>query len=211
MSENDMSRKIKDLRAKHDLTLEQIAQQVGVGRSTVRKWETGQIQNMRRDKIAKLASALHTTPEYLMGWEKDSDSIMPSNILPLPEMRKIPLVGTIACGEPILAAENIEEYVNIPKDLAANFALRCKGDSMINARIFDGDLVYIRQQDTVENGEIAAVLIDNEATLKRVKLYEDHIVLEPENPMYKPLSYWSEEMNTIRILGKAVAFTSLIR
>lgn len=211
MSENDMSQKIKDLRAKHDLTLEQIAQQVGVGRSTVRKWETGQIQNMRRDKIAKLAIALHTTPEYLMGWETNNSTPIPDNILPMPEMRKIPLVGTIACGEPILAQENIEEYVSIPKELSGDFALRCKGDSMINARIFDGDIVYIRQQDTVENGEIAAVLIDSEATLKRVKLFEDHIVLEPENPMYKPLSYWGEEMNTVRILGKAVAFTSVVR
>lgn len=211
MSENDMSRKIKDLRAKHDLTLEQIAQQVGVGRSTVRKWETGQIQNMRRDKIAKLAAALHTTPEYLMGWDSPSLDPLPANIIPMPEMRKIPLVGTIACGEPILAQENIEEYISIPKELAGDFALTCKGDSMINARIFDGDIVYIRQQDTVENGEIAAVLIDNEATLKRVRLFDDHISLEPENPMYKPFVYWNEEMNTVRILGKAVAFTSAVR
>ena len=82
---------------------------------------------------------------------------------------------------------------------------------MINARIFDGDIVYIRQQETVESGQIAAVLIDGEATLKRVRLFDDHIVLEPENPMYKPLSFWNEEMNTVRILGKAVAFTSAIR
>ena len=126
-------------------------------------------------------------------------------------MRKIPLVGTIACGEPILAEENIEEYVGIPKHIKADFALICKGDSMINARIFDGDVVYIRQQDTVENGEIAAVLIDNEATLKRVRLFDDHISLEPENPMYKPFVYWNEEMNSVRILGKAVAFTSAVR
>lgn len=71
MSENDLSRKIRDLRALHGLTLEQIAQQVGVGRSTIRKWETGMIENMRRDKIAKLAAALHTTPAYLMGWEEN--------------------------------------------------------------------------------------------------------------------------------------------
>lgn len=133
------------------------------------------------------------------------------NITPVPEMRKIPLLGTIACGEPILATDNIDEYINIPKEIPGDFALTCKGDSMINARIFDGDIVYIRQQDTVENGEIAAVLIDNEATLKRVRLFDDHISLEPENPMYKPLVYWGEEMNLVRILGKAVAFTSTVR
>lgn len=136
---------------------------------------------------------------------------LPPNCLPMPEMRKIPLLGTIACGEPILASENIEAMVDIPKDIRADFALSCKGDSMINARIFDGDTVYIRQQDTVENGEIAAVLIDDEATLKRVRLFPDHISLEPENPLYKPLVYWEEEMNSVRILGKAVAFTSSVR
>lgn len=81
---------------------------------------------------------------------------------------------------------------------------------MINARIFDGDVVYIRQQPTVDSGEIAAVLIDNEATLKRVQIFDDHIVLQPENPMYKPMAFWGEEMNTVRILGKAVAFTSSV-
>ena len=113
------------------------------------------------------------------------------------------------CG--VIDPENIEEYISVPKHIKADFALICKGDSMINARIFDGDVVYIRQQDTVENGEIAAVLIDNEATLKRVRLFDDHISLEPENPMYKPFVYWNEEMNSVRILGKAVAFTSAIR
>lgn len=211
MSENDLSGKIRDLRAKHNLTLEQVAQSVGVGKSTVRKWETGLIANMRRDKIAKLATALHTTPAYLMGWEELEGATLPENVIPLPEMKEIPLIGAIACGVPILAQEHIEEYINIPKHITADFALTCKGDSMINARIFDGDIVYIRQQDTVDNGQIAAVLIDGEATLKRVQLYEDHISLEPENPQYRPLVYWGEEMNTIRILGKAVAFTSAIR
>ena len=129
----------------------------------------------------------------------------------MPNLRKIPLLGANACGAPILAEEHIEEYIDIPKHIHADFALTCKGDSMINARIFDGDIVYIRQQDAVVNGEIAAVLIDSEATLKRVKLYDDHISLEPENPMYKPLVFWNEEMNDVRIIGKAVAFTSAIK
>lgn len=147
-----------------------------------------------------------------MGWDTQHGiSNYPPNVSPMPETRKIPLLGTIACGEPILAEENIDDYVNIPKELAGDFALTCKGDSMINARIFDGDIVYIRQQDTVENGEIAAVLIGDEATLKRVRLFDDHISLEPENPQYRPIVLWGEEMNTVRILGKAVAFTSAVR
>lgn len=133
------------------------------------------------------------------------------NIIPMPEMRKIPLLGSIACGAPILADEHIEGEVDIPSHVHADFALVCKGDSMINARIFDGDIVYIRQQDMVESGEIAAVLIDNEATLKRVKLLPDRIILSPENPLYDPLVFRGEEMNNVRILGKAVAFTSTVR
>ena len=176
------------------------------------------IETIKRVAIAtgigfnELFAMLDEDQQVSLDPEPQSTSIpLPTNIIPMPETRRIPLVGAIACGEPILAEENIEEYINIPKDLAGDFALTCRGDSMINARIFDGDIVYIRQQDTVENGEIAAVLIDGEATLKRVRLFDDHISLEPENPMYKPFVYWNEEMNTIRILGKAVAFTSAVR
>lgn len=183
---------------------------LGVSPATIYRYENGDIEKVPGDRLSPIATALQTTPAYLMGWEDVEDTI-PLNIIPMPQTRKIPLLGTIACGEPITAVENIEEYISIPKDISGDFALTCKGDSMINARIFDGDIVYIRQQPTVDNGEIAAVLIDDEATLKRVRLFDDHISLEPENPMYKPLVYWNEEMNTVRILGKAVAFTSAIR
>lgn len=202
--------RIKRRRQEIGLTVDQVAEKIGKNRATVYRYESSEIEKFPIDVLSPLAEALRTTPAYLMGWEDESGA-MPANIMPMPEMRKVPLLGTIACGEPILAEENIEDYVKIPKDMAGDFALRCKGDSMINARIFDGDIVYIRQQDTVENGEIAAVLIDNEATLKRVRLFDDHIALEPENPMYKPLVYWHEEMNSVRILGKAVAFTSAVR
>ena len=131
--------------------------------------------------------------------------------MPLPKTKKVPLLGTIACGEPILAEENIDEYIDMDESIDADFCLRCKGDSMINARINDGDIVYIRQQPRVEHGQIAAVLVDDEATLKRVYLYEDYITLKPENPAYEPKSYFGERMNDIRILGKAVAFTSLVK
>lgn len=133
------------------------------------------------------------------------------NIIPIPKMKKVPLLGTIACGEPILAVENIENYVNMPESINGTFALRCKGDSMINARIFDGDVVFIRQQPDVENGEIAAVLIDDEATLKKVYKYKNRIELRPENPTMAPLEYEGEEMNKIKILGKAVYFLSPVQ
>lgn len=208
---------IREYRDTHDLSQRQFAIQCDLSNGYISILEkginpsTGKPVTPTLPQLKKLADGMRISLTELFEKADDMPIDIGANIIPMPETRKIPLVGTIACGAPILADENIEEYVSIPKHIHADFALTCKGDSMINARIFDGDIVYIRQQETVENGEIAAVLIDGEATLKRVKIYEDHIVLEPENPMYKPYSYWNEEITSLRILGKAVAFTSAIR
>lgn len=201
-----MAQKIKDLRIANDMTLEQVVDIVGVGKSTVRKWETGMIANMRRDKIAALAKALHTTPEYLMGW---STEIEISNLFKI-ETKKFRLLGNIACGEPIFADEQMDLYVEAGANIQADFCLKASGDSMIGARIHDGDIVFIRQQDMVEDGEIAAVLIDDEATLKRVYYDQEAGVLQlfAENPQYKTMRFSGEELDHIRILGKAVAFQS---
>lgn len=202
---------LKNRRTELGLTQLDVANAVGVSEATVSRWESGDIANMKRSRIASLASVLKMSPSIIMGWNEEHEAHMPSNIIPMPAMRKVPLVGSIACGTPILAEENLDGAVEAPDHVRADFALRCKGDSMINARIFDGDIVYIRQQESVEHGEIAAVLIGDEATLKRVYIYDDCISLEAENPQYKPMVYRGEEMNNIRILGKAVAFTSMIR
>ncbi len=205
-----LGQNIRFYRERMGWSQEELAKRLGYkDRSTIAKIESN-VNDITQSKIVAIAEVLQTTPSALMGWGPTMPTI-PDNIIPMPEMRKIPLVGAIACGAPILAEEHIEEYIDIPKHITADFALTCKGDSMINARIFDGDIVYIHQQDTVENGEIAAVLIDGDATLKRVQLFNDHISLEPENPQYRPLVFWGEEMNTIHILGKAVAFTSAVR
>lgn len=199
---------IKRLRESLGLSQETLAEKVGYkDRSSIAKIESGLV-DLSQSKIALFASALNVTPAQLMGLDTPP---LPNNILPIPKMQKIPLLGTIACGEPILAVENFDGDVDVPEKIHADFALRCKGDSMINARIFDGDIVYIRQCDSVDDGQIAAVLIDDEATLKRVHLYKDHISLEPENPQYRPIVRWGEEMNEVRIIGKAVAFTSSVR
>ena len=134
------------------------------------------------------------------------------NILPL-KTKKVPLLGDIACGEPIWAEEQYGEFVSVSEDIDADFCVRARGDSMTGARIYDGDIVFIRQQATVENGEIAAVIIDNEATLKRVYYYPDKhkLVLNPENPAFEPFVYIDAELDEVRILGKAVAFQSLVR
>ena len=211
---------IREYRAQHDLSQRQFADKCDLSNGYISILEKGTNPNTGKPviptipQLKKLANGLGITVMEML----ESVDDMPiditegiPNIIPMPETRKIPLIGSIACGAPILADEHIEEYIGIPKHIHADFALSCKGDSMINARIFDGDVVYIRQQNTVDSGEIAAVLIDGEATLKRVRVYDDHISLEPENPQYRPLVYWGEEMNTVRILGKAVALTSAIR
>ena len=198
---------IKMLREKRGMSQETLAAKTGYkDRSSIAKIEAGKV-DLSQSKIAAFAAALGVTPAELMGIE---DNPLPDNIIPMPKMRQIPLLGDIACGVPILAVENVEDMVNIPENIRADFALRCKGDSMINARIYDGDIVYIRQQPIVDNGQIAAVLIDDEATLKRFRKYSDHIVLEPANPQFMPLSYWGDDMKNVRILGLAVAFTSTI-
>lgn len=208
--------RIKELREKKRLNMREAARLLKMPYTTYVNYEKG-LREPTSEVLIQLAEFYDTSVDYIVGRIATVSAVnypdlpLPYNILPMPELRKIPLIGTIACGEPILAEEHIEEYINIPKHITADFALTCKGDSMINARIFDGDVVYIRQQGTVDNGEIAAVLIDGEATLKRVQLFEDHISLEPENPQYRPLVYWNEEMNNVRILGKAVAFTSAIK
>ena len=212
---HDMANRIFTLRKAKGMTLEEVGNIVGVGKSTVRKWETGMIANMRRDKIDLLAKALGTSPAYLMGWkeEKTSEDILSIPGAFIPKTKKLPILGNVACGEPVFAEENFDGYIDIGEGVKADFCLYAKGDSMINARVNDGDIVMVRKQDMVNNGEIAVVLIDNEATLKRLYYYpeKNKLVLNPENPKYEPLVYIGEELNSIKIIGKAVAFQSIIR
>ena len=208
--------RLRQLRTAKNLSQFEFAKQIGISKSSVNMYERGEREpNFKMLEV--IADYFNVDMDYLLGKTniplKNSveSQMLPSNIIPMPEMRKVPLLGTIACGAPVFAEEHMDGEVDIPSYIHADFALRCEGDSMINARIFNGDIAYIRKQDTVENGEIAAVLIENEATLKRVRLFDDHISLEPENPMYKPFVFWGEDMNSVHILGKAVAFTSVIR
>ena len=209
-----ISDRIKLRREALGISQEELARTLGYkDRSTISKIEAG-INDINQAKIEAFAEALHTNIFYLLGTTDNplpNYEPVPANIIPMPTMRRIPLLGSIACGEPILAQENLEGDVDLPDHVHADFALRCRGDSMINARIFDGDIVYIRRQNQVEDGQIAAVLIGDEATLKRVRLYPDHLSLEPENPRYRPIVLWGEEMSRARILGLAVAFTSPVQ
>ena len=202
-----LSSVLKQRRKELGLTLLQIADAVGVTEATVQRWESGNIKTVRHEKIAKLSEVLKVSPAALMGWEEP----LPSNIMPLPEMKKVPLIGNIACGTPILAEENITDYIDLPGHIRADYALTCRGDSMINAGIRDGDVVYIRKQEAVENGQIAAVLVgDDEATLKRFYLMDGKVTLNAENPAYPPMVYVGEEIRAVHVIGLAIAFTHVI-
>ena len=215
------SERFKLLRKERGLSQAALATELGFTKSSVNMYERGD-REPGLESLETIADFFNVDMDYLLGKSdvqnrflytpaSDAESVaLPDNIIPRPVTYTVPLLGTIACGEPILAAENIEDNVEVPEHIHADFALRCKGDSMINARIYDGDIVYIRQQPAVNNGEIAAVLIGDEATLKRVYVYEDHVVLQPENPAYAPLVYFKDAMQAVRILGKAVGFTSLL-
>ena len=147
-----------------------------------------------------------------MGWAAGADAFSSyNNITPI-TTKRLPVLGSIACGEPIYAEEEHESFISTDANLDADFCLRACGDSMIGARIHDGDMVFIRAQDAVDNGQIAAVIINDEATLKRVYYYPDEgkLILSPENPKYPPLVYIGEELNSIKIIGKAVAFQSTV-
>lgn len=195
---------IKKLRTENGYSQEELGKMLGVQRAAVQKWECGTVKNLKRDTIKKLSEIFNVPTSYFI----DDEYLSYNNIIALPKMNKIPLIGTIACGTPILATENLDGEVTVPENINADFALRCKGDSMIDARIHNGDIVYIRQQPTVENGEIAAILIDEEATLKRVYISDNTITLVSCNPKYQPFVYTGEQLDQIRILGKAVGFTS---
>lgn len=209
--------RIKHRREELGIAQTTLAERIGTSKQNLYKYENGIIANIPADKIEAIAKELHTTPAYLMGWNEDptmaASATLPDNILPMPKMKRIPLIGTIACGSPILAVQNAEDTVMVPENVDADFSLRCKGDSMVNARIFDGDIVYIKERPMVENGDVAAVLIGEEATLKRVYYTpgSDRITLRACNPVYPDMEYEGESLSHIRILGKAVAFTSTIR
>lgn len=201
--------RMKQRRKEIGFSAEKVAERLGVSPATIYRYEKGDIEKVPVDSLAELAKILQTTPAYLMGWEEQPapQKNIPPGFCPLPKMRKVPLIGAIACGDPITAEQNVEKMVDVPDDIRCDFSLTCHGDSMIDAGIHDRDLVYIRMQPEVENGEIAAVRIGEEATLKRVYYSGDTLTLMPANPAYAPLVYAGAQLADVQIEGKAVGWT----
>lgn len=206
----ELYKNIKRRRQQLKMTQTDLALKMGYAdKSMIAKIEKGNV-DLPHSKILAFANVLETTPSELMGWDYETESTETvDNVYKLDKI-KLPVLGKVACGEPIYADEDRESYIMVGTDIRADFCLKCQGDSMINARIHDGDIVFVRKQDIVNNGEIAVVIIDDEATLKRFYYYREQnlVVLKPENPKYADIVLSDDKLNEVKVLGKAIAFQS---
>ncbi len=205
--------RIRQVRQEQDVTQQELADCIGVSKQAVYKYENNIVTNIPTDKVDAIAKRLKVSPAYLMGWEEQpspaasKEPTIPPGFEPMPKMRKIPLIGSIACGTPITAEQNIEKMVDVPESIRCDFSLTCHGDSMVDAGIHDRDVVYIHIQPEVENGQIAAVRIGEEATLKRVYYSDGVLTLMPANPAYAPMVYSGPQLDEVQIEGRAVGWT----
>lgn len=212
-------KRLRELRETRNLSMDKMIElyntkyDAKMNKSTLSRYENG-LQNPIFTVVRNLADFFEVPVDYISGLSDTKsftqnmyDELTRLGICPI-TTKKFRMLGNVACGEPIFANEEYEAYVEASSDIRADFCLKAKGDSMINARIFDGDVVFIRKQSDVDNGEIAAILIGDEVTLKRVYKYPNRLELRPENPTHNVQNYEGEELNRIRILGKAVAFQS---
>ena len=215
---------IKEYRSAHEMSMDDFAQKSGISKAYISLLEknkhpkTGKPIAPSVDSIRKAAIGMNIDFNTLFGMVDGNVDLSPQaelmtsypNIRPI-GTKRFPVLGSVACGEPVYMDEEKELYIDSTVDIKADFVLIAKGDSMINARIHDGDIVFVRRQEQIENGEIAVVAIDDEATLKRFYKYADMVVLRAENPAYKEMEFRPEDHRDVRILGKAVAFQSDLR
>lgn len=197
------------------LTQTELSIATGISKARINQYVNG-VYEAKQDGVYRIAKALNVSEAWLMGFDvprerNADDDTVPAGYDPMPKMKRVPLLGDIACGKPILAIEDHDEDVEMPADVVADFALTCHGDSMKDLRILDGDVVYIRRQNHAENGDIIAAEIDGEATLKRFYRKPNGIMLMPANTEYEPIFIPASEADAFRIDGVAVAFTSAIR
>lgn len=199
---SSFGKRVKDRREYLGLSQEDLASKLGYSdKSSISKIENDQ-RDITRGKVVDFAKILKTTPAYLMGWEESPVDFPSHPFLPVTTY-KIPVIGNVHCGQPVYAEE---EYLDIvDTDIRADFALRAKGNSMVNAGIEEGDLIFVRKQPIVENGELAVVLIEDEAAVKRVYKYDTYITLNAENPAYAPIIIREDDELNVSILGKVVA------
>lgn len=216
MKKSDFASRLSQALEARGMKAADLSKKTKVAEGTISCYINGRYE-AKQNRVQVFAEALDVNPAWLMGYDVPMEAErsqpapaprpIPKGFEPMPKMKKIPLVGSIACGTPILAQQNIDGHVDAPEDIRCDFALRCKGDSMIGAGIHDGDAVYIHIQPEVENGEIAAVRIGEEATLKRVYYDGTTLTLMPYNNAYAPMVYTGPQLEDVHIEGKAVGYT----
>ena len=216
MKKSDFASRLSQALEARGMKAADLSKKTKVAEGTISCYINGRYE-AKQNRVQVFAEALDVNPAWLMGYDVPMEAErsqpapaprpIPTGFEPMPKMKKIPLVGSIACGTPILAQQNIEKIVDVPENIRCDFSLTCHGDSMEGAGIHDRDVVYIRIQPEVENGEIAAVRIGEEATLKRVYYQNGTLTLMPANAAYAPMVYTGPELNDVQIEGKAVGWT----
>ena len=202
---------LKRERKKNRLTQAEVGEKLGLSQQAVAKWENNTTEPRAQDLLA-LAALYNVTVDYLLGREVEPEMGTQAIIQDGMAYKRLPILASVACGDPIYAEDSYENYILQSMETSADFCVVAEGDSMINARIFDGDLVFVHKQEMVNNGEIAVVAIGEAATIKRVYYYEQNnkLVLMPENPAHAPQVYVDDQLENARILGKVVSFFSRV-
>ena len=196
-----ISKRIKTRRQELGISVEELADRINKNKATIYGYEKGDIGKVPYDILEPLSEALDVSIGYLLGSEDTiEERPLPSNLTPITKVNRIPVVGSIAAGKPILATENIDSYLLLGQEYKADFALKIMGDSMIDVGINDGDLALIIKDKPIINGDIYAVLVDGDATLKKVYKNDDYLTLQPCNSKYEPIMV-KEEDNPY-IIGK---------
>ncbi|MCM1048334.1 MAG: helix-turn-helix domain-containing protein [Clostridiales bacterium] len=207
--------RIHERRIEKGITLAQIAEKLGVTEATAQRYECGGIKSIPYECMCAYGEILNCSPAYLMGWEDASDSFENFDNVHSLELQQLPTLENTADGELTYSEEPKQICVMAGCNIEADFGLKVSDDSMINARIHNGDIVFIKRQDTVNNGEIAAISVNNgtPATLKRYFYYveKNMVILKAENPAYEDLIFTDSELDDFHILGKVVAFQSYVK
>ena len=203
----------------NDMRAQDLANATGINKASISQYVNGS-HAPSNISAGRMADVLDVSPLWLMGFDvQPTAEDEETNIVPLhPDIKDIKvyrteLLGDVACGTPIVANAEYETYIETDFDPKADHCVRARGDSMIGARIYDGDIVFIKDCDIVDNGDIAVVIIDGEVTLKRFYWYKEQNVVQliAENPAYAPLVYSGEEIDHIKIVGKALFFQGFIK
>lgn len=207
----DIGSTIKSLRISREMNQNDVAKKIGVSKQTLFKYENGIVQNIPTKYIERLANLFDVSPGYIMGWQDDLDYSKIPGIKIIKKFVNVPILGEIACGQPMFCEENFEGIFQIDEDLdKPDFCLIARGDSMIDAGIHDGDIVFMRKTPVVENGKIAAVYYDEDVTLKRYYSKGNQVILQPENKFYSPIMIDLYEDIPLKILGELIGVYSKV-